>query len=162
MIPRSLEVITLRNWIANPRRICVLVTRFVLGLIVATAACATAGNTGHPASTSSGRASSNDNRQITREEIENAHQPTLFDVVRALRSNWLRVSSAAVSGDQTSGIAVYLDEQYAGGLDVLRQMGSNSATALRFYGKTEAQSRFGVDYMQGLIQVITARGSREH
>jgi len=43
---------------------------------------------------------------------------------------------------------------------VLRQPPSTAASAIRFYGATEAQARFGTDYMHGVIQVMSAHGPR--
>jgi len=127
--------------------------RFCSGLACATllwfAACASASN--------SQKSSSNDSI-ITRDEIENSHQPTLFDVVRALRPNWLRTAPSAVRSDQETGVSVYLDAQRAGGIDVLRQLPSSAATSLRFYGASEAQSRFGLGNLHGVIQVVSPHG----
>jgi hypothetical protein len=96
---------------------------------------------------------------LTQEEIEGAHQPNLFDVVRALRPMWLRQYSATVQNGQDTGVSVYVDNQRVGGVDVLREMTSTTATSLRFYSASEAQSRFGLGNLQGVIQVTTARGS---
>jgi hypothetical protein len=124
--------------------------------LVLSAACATGGGS------SATRRSGNNDTQITLEEIESAHQPTLFDVVRALRPMWLRVAPTAITNDQSSGIAVYVDEQRAGGLDALRQLPSTAALKIRFYASSEAQSRFGIVNAHGVIQVVSPRGSREH
>ena len=112
-------------------------------------ACASAGGS---------RAGSNNDALITAEEIESSHQPTLFDVVRALRPNWLRPAPTALRGDRESELAVYLDDQRAGGLDVLRQLPTTAAASLRFYGATEAQARFGNGNLHGVIQIVSARG----
>ena len=124
----------------------------LFGVVVSwTVACASAGN--------SQKSGSND-ATITLEEIENSHQPTLFDVVRALRPNWLRATPTALRGDADAGIAVYLDSQRAGSIDVLRQTPSTSASALRFYSASEAQSRFGLGNLHGVIQIVSPRASR--
>lgn len=95
---------------------------------------------------------------ITLEEIEAAHQPDLFDVVRALRPNWLRPYSATVQNGQDTGVSVYVDNQRVGGVEVLRDMTSTTATGLRYYSPSEAQSRFGLGNLQGVIQVTMSRG----
>lgn len=95
---------------------------------------------------------------LTLDEIESAHQPTLLDVVRALRPMWLRQLSTTVQNTQDAGVVVYVDDQRVGGINVLREMTSTAATSLRFYSASEAQSRFGLGNLQGVIQVTTARG----
>jgi hypothetical protein len=121
-----------------------------LTLLVGLAACASAGGrSGH----------SSENAVITQAEIVESHQPTLYDVVRALRPNWLRQQPTAMQMDQETGITVYLDNQRAGGLEVLQEMLSTSATSLHFYTASEAQSRFGLNNLHGVIQ-ITSNGGR--
>lgn len=133
----------------------VLATRLLITLFGAlvsfSAACASAGN--------SQKSGSND-ATITLEEIESSHQPTLFDVVRALRPTWLRATPMGLRPESDAGITVYLDSQRAGTLDVLRQMPSTSASALRFYSASEAQSRFGLGNLRGVIQIVSPRGSQ--
>jgi len=114
------------------------------------AACASAGGTP--------KSSSHDG-VITSEEIEISHQPTLFDVIRALRPHWLTTTPTGLRSDADAGISVYLDSQRAGSIDVLRQLPSTSASSLRFYSASEAQSRFGLGNLHGVIQIVSPRGS---
>jgi hypothetical protein len=124
---------------------------FLFAVVVLATACASAGG--------SKKSSSND-RMISSEEIESSHQPTLFDVVRALRPNWLTTTPTGLRSDADAGISVYLDAQRAGGVDVLRQLPSSSASELRFYSSSEAQSRFGLGNLHGVIQIVSPRGAR--
>jgi hypothetical protein len=107
---------------------------------------------------SGSRSSSNNGALISLSEIENSHQPTLYDVVRALRPTWLREAPAGIRGGQDEGITVYLDDQRAGGIDILRQLPSSAASSLRFFTASEAQSRFGLGNLHGVIQIASARG----
>jgi hypothetical protein len=130
------------------------VNRLLIVLFGAVLSCTSAcASSGHPQKSASNDAT------ITLEEIENSHQPTLFDVVRALRPTWLRETPTGVRVNADAGIAVYLDSQRAGSIDVLRQMPSTSASALRFYSASEAQSRFGLGNLHGAIQIVSPRGS---
>jgi hypothetical protein len=61
--------------------------------------------------------------------------------------------------EQETGITVYLDNQRAGGLEVLQEMRSSSAASLRFFSASEAQSRFGMNNLHGVIQVVSKVGS---
>jgi hypothetical protein len=131
------------------RRFCLSLA--CAALLLSSAACASAAN--------SQKSSSNDSI-ITHDEIENSRQPTLFDVVRALRPNWLRAAPTAVRSDQDTGIIVYLDAQRAGAIDVLRQLPSSAAESLRYFSASEAQSRFGLGNLNGVIQIVSAHGSR--
>jgi hypothetical protein len=90
--------------------------------------------------------------------MEGSHQPTLYGVVRALRPMWLRVEPSTIRSDQETGISVYLDDHRAGGIEILQQMTTGSASALRFYSASEATSRFGLGNLHGAIQVVSARG----
>jgi hypothetical protein len=138
-----------------PKHLSRLLARVRAGLfaalILSIVACAAASNTS--------KSRSNDT-VITLDEIENSHQPTLFDVVRALRPNWLRASPTAVRGDQDIGIAVYLDAQRAGGLDILRQFPSTAASSLHYFTASEAQSRFGLGNLHGVIQIVSPHATR--
>jgi hypothetical protein len=128
-----------------------LIAALLCALLCAAGSCASAGGSHEPAS---------NDALITRDEIDNSHQPTLYDVVRALRPNWLRTTPAAVRSDLDAGISVYLDAQRAGSIDVLQQMPSTSAASLHFYSASEAQSRFGLGNLHGVIQVISAHSAR--
>ena len=121
-----------------------------LVLICALTACASAGQ--------SGSRHESDNTVISQAEIEDSRQSTLYDVVRALRPTWLRQAPTALQMSDETGITVYLDNQRAGGLEVLREMQSNTAISLKFYSASEAQSRFGLNNLHGVIQVTSNRG----
>jgi hypothetical protein len=108
---------------------------------------------------SSPKSSRSNDGVITSEEIESSHQPTLFDVVRALRPNWLTTTPSGIRSDADAGISVYLDSQRAGSIDVLRGLPSTSASALHFYSASEAQSRFGLGNLHGVIQIVSPRGA---
>ena len=118
----------------------------ILLLGASLAACATS---------SRGRGPSSNTNLITQQELEDSHQPNLFDAVRALRPMWLRQMTATVQSSQDSGITIFIDNQRVGGLDVLRDMSPTSATALRYYSASEAQSHFGLGNLHGVIEVTT-------
>ena len=121
---------------------------------VAVASCASAGgSSGTPGS-------SHNDALISQSEIDNSHQPTLFDVVQALRPTWLRQAPMKVRSGDDEGVIVYLDDQRVGSSDVLRQFPSTSALSLRFFTPSEAQSRFGLGNLHGVIQIASSKGRR--
>lgn len=126
---------------------------WLLGCFVfAATSCASSG--GSPG----GNSASHTENLISQSEIESSHQPTLFDVVRALRPSWLRQAPATVRGGADEGVTVYLDDQRAGGVDILRQLPSTAALSLRFFSPSEAQSRFGLGNLHGVIQITSPKG----
>jgi len=124
----------------------------LLLLAILLCACASGGR-------SSGRQPAAEESVILASEIESSQQPTLYDVVRALRPLWLRTQPTTMKMEQESGVTVYLDNQRAGGVEVLQQMRSSSAASLRFFSASEAQSRFGMNNMHGVIQIVSKVGS---
>ena len=128
-----------------------LVSTLLCTLLCWAASCASGGGA---------RQASSSDTLITAEDIENSHQPMLYDVVRALRPNWLRNAPTAVRSDLETGVTVYLDSQRAGTVDVLKELPSSSAASLHFYSASEAQSRFGLGNLHGVIQVISAKSAR--
>jgi len=93
---------------------------------------------------------------ITAEELQSASGSNLFELVRALRPEWLTPRGTARFNAQ-GGVAVYMDRVRMGGVDVLRQVAPSSVVSLRFLGPSEAGAEFGLDVMEGAIQIITRR-----
>jgi hypothetical protein len=116
----------------------------VLLIILLFAGCA------GPAATTS----QTDRSLITREQITEHHFNTALQAVQTLRSNWLRPRVPA--GQQGGGeVRVYIDNQPAGGVDVLRSVRASDIDFIRYYDALEATARWGRDHGEGVIYVIT-------
>jgi hypothetical protein len=100
--------------------------------------------------------------QITAAEMRGTTATTLYEVVQRLRPEWLSSRGVTTLGAQSTrsgqapenGVQVYIDTQQAGTVDVLRQLPIGSAASLRYYSAADAQTRFGLGNMGGVIQVL--------
>lgn len=106
-------------------------------------------------STNAGRR--RDQQLLTREDILATQYTNLYDVVRALRGNWLRIRSAD-SFEKSQVLQVYLDNQrLAGGADELKLMAPTNIESIRYLDPVQASSRWGLDHGMGAILVTTSK-----
>jgi hypothetical protein len=97
-----------------------------------------------------------DQHLITRDAILSTQYTNLYDVIQALRSNWLRIKAPDSFG-KTSVLQVYLDTQRLSGVDELRQMAPTNIQSVRYYDPIEASARWGLDHGAGALYVMTAK-----
>lgn len=97
-----------------------------------------------------------DQHLITRDAILSTQYTNLYDVIQALRSNWLRIKAPDSFG-QSSMLQVYLDTQRLSGVDELRQMSPTNIESVRYYDAVEASARWGMDHGAGAIYILTAK-----
>lgn len=103
------------------------------------------------------RAARPDRQLLTRDEIRSTQFTNAFEVVRALRGNWLRLRSADSFG-KSSVLQVYLDMQRLnGGVEELRLMQPANIASIRFMDPIQASARWGMDHGAGAILVTTAK-----
>jgi hypothetical protein len=123
----------------------------IVGLsIVLLAGCSSAMQQGAPSPRSG------DESLITSEELRAATETNLFEFVQLHRHRWLeRNFSAAMRPERVTSLAVFVDNQPYGGPDALRQIALTGVGEVRYYRPSEAQARFGVGYLNGVIQVIS-------
>ncbi|MCC7055455.1 MAG: hypothetical protein IT355_19430 [Gemmatimonadaceae bacterium] len=138
------------------RRLCVpLATLALLG------ACSSGGGApaaaGAPAPAPAARRPRQDQQLITRDVIIGTQYTNLYDVVQALRSNWLTVRSASGGAANTAVLQVYLDNQRIGGVEELRRILPSTVQSARFYDPISASARWGMDHGAGAIYVVTAK-----
>jgi hypothetical protein len=124
--------------------------RFAAALILAASAVG-CGSAGGARQTSAPRSSAN---VLVATDLEKDASTNLYDAIQRLRPEWFRRALVRTSTG-APGISVYLDNQRAGTLDVLRQFQPNSVASVRYYSASEAQSRFGIDNLNGAIQIVT-------
>jgi hypothetical protein len=97
-----------------------------------------------------------DQQLITRDVIVGTQYTNLYDVVLAMRPNWLgtRGASNSVNGDV---LQVYLDNQRIGGANELRNIPPSSVLSVRYYDPIASAARWGMNHSAGVIFVLTAK-----
>ncbi len=93
---------------------------------------------------------------ITRADIEEMGPSNAFNIVQALRSNWLR-KRGSTSFVQEGEIWVYVDGSGPSSLDILHGIHSDNIESLRFLDERQATYRFGSGHEHGAI-LVTMRG----
>lgn len=124
-----------------------------LTVTCAIAACASGG-----AGASSTSGPQRSRTQITAAEIKATNATTLYEVVERLHPEWLSSRGPKTLGGATgqidTGVQVYIDTQAAGTVEVLRQFPITSAALLKYYSAADAQTRFGLGNLNGVIQIV--------
>ena len=119
---------------------------FIAVLVLPLAGCASA---------SSGGPRMNANL-ISRAEIDEFGPHNAYDVIDALRKNWLQ-KRGRTSFVQEGEIWVYVDGTGPSSLDTLRGIHSDNIESLRFMNERQASFRFGSGHEHGAI-LVTLRG----
>jgi hypothetical protein len=95
---------------------------------------------------------------LTAEEIVNAHADinSAYDAVQRLRPNWLSPRGTMSSSTAGSNYAqVFVDEQFVGDINALKNINAYQVGDLRYYDPSQAGGRFGVRAgTNGAIEVI--------
>ncbi len=98
-----------------------------------------------------------DRTVLSRTEIRETQYTNLYDVILALRGNWVRVRSAESIQGRSSAVQVYLDMQRLNGLDELKSMSPLTIQTVQYLDALQASARFGMDHGAGAILVMTAK-----
>lgn len=124
----------------NVRTPAVLIAAFAL-------ACASA-----PGNAGPGRS----RNVITAEEIHSVNRTSLYDVVQALRPEYLRGRGQQTLGNASSTeVVVYLDGVRAGGPEALQRLTPDSAIEIRYLDARDATTLYGTGHASGAILVKT-------
>ena len=99
-----------------------------------------------------------DRSLITRSQILDTHYATAYEVVEALRSNWMN-DRGADSFSNPTVVLVYLDGKRVGGTETLRTMSTASLQSIRHIDGVEASARWGLDHGKGVIYVSTTEAA---
>jgi hypothetical protein len=96
---------------------------------------------------------------ISREDIERVHALTALDAVQRYRADILvtKAQSSIYLNKQTHPV-VFLDSQFLGQVDELRNIGADGIGEIRLYGGTDATRLFGAQYGGGVIQIMSRGG----
>jgi hypothetical protein len=119
--------------------------------------CASGGTPAAGGAPAAPRAARQDQQLITRDVIVGTQYTNLYDVVQALRSNWLRVKAGSSASGKAEALIVYLDNQRVGGVEELRRIAPTSVQTVRYYDPITASARWGLDHGAGAIAVVTAK-----
>ncbi|HEX7050209.1 MAG TPA: hypothetical protein VF188_08420 [Longimicrobiales bacterium] len=100
---------------------------------------------------------------ITLDEIRTSGAGTAYQLVKALRPEWLQARGAQslleIGSGARQAIAVYLDGTYLGGLDALREISAADLVSAQFVDARTATMRWGARNSHGAI-VLRTRPAR--
>lgn len=117
---------------------------------LAVVGCASAGTSSHPAK---------DYNIITQDEITAQNGVNAYDVISHLRPQYLKTrgrttiqTAPTVASEYAS---VFLDSQYYGDLNSLRNIASINIKEIRYLPANESVTRYGMQYGNGVIEIRT-------
>ena len=95
---------------------------------------------------------------ITEAEIEVVEFQTAYEVIQALRPQWLGSRGINSFTDPTPSVAdVVVDGTFVGDLEYLWTVSAMNVKELRFWGPGQAGVQFGMGFPRGVIE-ITSKG----
>lgn len=125
---------------------------FAAVLLIAATACASAGGSqsGEPRG---------ERNLISRAELEERSTSNLYDIIRALRPNWLRAQASGFANAalEQTGPIVYVDGQVFGEVEGLRSIVATSVEYVRFLSASQAQNRYSMAQARPVIDVTSRR-----
>jgi hypothetical protein len=97
-----------------------------------------------------------DQSLITRADIERIHAMTALDIVQRYRSDVLisRAPSSVLLNKHIHPV-VFLNGQFFGAVDELRNLPADGVEEVRFYSGPDAVTKFGSQYGGGVILVVS-------
>ena len=101
-----------------------------------------------------GDAPRSDRNTITQAQWGEHRFSTAYDVVEALRANWLNTRGPD-SFKNPSVVRVYLDNVSLGDKETLRTIAITTVVYIKYYDGLSATSRWGLDHGAGVIYVST-------
>ena len=90
-----------------------------------------------------------------KEQIQSTKYNNLYDVVQALRSNWMNDRGKDSLMGPTSVVLVYYDDTKLGGVDQLKTISPNEVSYIQHYDGVAAAGRWGLDHGKGVIYLST-------
>jgi hypothetical protein len=96
--------------------------------------------------------------RLAADEIQNAQAQNAYDMIRALRPNWLSTRGQHSLTNPLAGqVVIYVDGTRLGGADNLRQIQSRDIETATYMNASEAGSRLGLDHSGGAILLTLRR-----
>ena len=130
-----------------------LLSLATLAAVATMAACAS--GSGGGSSSSSPRM---DAYVITAAEIANVGATDAYEAVQKLRPNFMRERGQTSLSDPGSTDVtpnVYLNDTKVGDISALKDIPTDNIVTIKYWNDKEAQARFGVGNVSGVIQVTT-------
>ncbi len=119
----------------------------LLAITLALAACASGGGAG--GDTAARRGSST---RIVEDELTNVAQLSAYAAVQRLRPTWLRTRSGGTPQVHIDG------NPQGGGIEALNNLPAAQVQEMVYMNASDATTRFGTNYNNGVILVSTKRG----
>ena len=119
--------------------------RMLVPVVLALTLSACASGTGGSSNTRSGP-----RNQLSQEQMLETGTSNVYDAVRRLRPEWLRVR-----GTTGGAIIAYMDGVRQGTVDALERIPVQRAITVRFVSATDATMRWGTGHTAGAIEVLT-------
>ena len=118
--------------------------------VAALVGCASAGASSHPAK---------DYNVITQDEITAQNGVNAYEVISHLRPQYLktrgRTTIQTTPTVASEYAAVFMDSQYYGDLNSLRNIASINIREIRYLPANESVTRYGMQYGNGVIEIRT-------
>lgn len=148
----------------------------VAAALVGGVACASSGASGGSASAAPSpqgtteRPARRNANTLMATDFQGLESLNVGDAIQRLRPDWLRRSTARSGGtisrgargsDSNDALAVWVDENRAGGVEVLNQMAVQGIATIRYYSGPEAQARFGNGNSSGAIHIVTSASGKK-
>jgi hypothetical protein len=92
---------------------------------------------------------------LTREDLAKTNSDNLYDAIAKLRPEWLTSRGPTSISDMTpTSVDVYMNGNFLGGADYLRQARSLDVSEVRYWDAGQASARFGMGHPRGVIELI--------
>lgn len=121
---------------------------FVLAVVLAVTACATAAGSREGEPRARTRAD-----LITQEELQRGQHTNLYDAVQALRSRWLNSRGPDTLIGRQGEIQVHMDGTRLGGVSILRSLPTVGVAYMQWFDPVSAAARWGLDHGHGAIYI---------
>jgi hypothetical protein len=97
---------------------------------------------------------------LTPEDFATGDFSNAYDVVRALRSQWLRTRGIDSFRSPTE-VLVYWDDVRIGGVEELKRINLTTVAYIRYFDGLAASARWGLDHAQGVIFVSSRQAGSQ-
>jgi len=92
---------------------------------------------------------------ILPEEIQRAQYSTAYDLVNALRPQWLRPRGPDTMNGRPAEVQAVLDGMKLGGVSALRNLPTSGIAFVQFFDGPAASTRWGLGFGNGAIYIST-------